>query len=531
MVTHENDIAAWARRVVRMRDGHIESDVRNDAGRSLSLPAPATALAAAPLLQSTPPAPQDDLPALAAPAASTVVLEAAPQDEPVAQPAPVGSASALVAAWEKGRSAFILALRSLWLHKLRAVLSVLGIIIGTAAVIALMAFGKGSMEDALDDIRRQGTTNIIVKSFKPIDEVNTQRRSWVAQYGLTWDDYERFKLIDDVVGTVPMRIFPMEVRNIDRTCNARLVATTEDYKRINQFQMAAGRFLVDGLDQVDETDDQRFRTVVVLGARVAEDLFPFEHPVGKTVVIYKEQYLVIGVIRDRLPQGARGGQSTEDFNKDVYIPIRTCQTRFGERVRIIQGASRSAEAVQIHQITLTISDIDKVRSTGDLVRSLLKENHQRSEWEVHVPLDRLEAAERERARFLGLLVVIAGISLIVGGIGIMNIMLATVTERTREIGIRRALGAKRRDIISQFLIEAVVQTNIGGLLGILVGLLIAFCVPLVTRFFMKSAMPVQLEPWSLVISLVFAIFVGIAFGLYPAYRASRLDPIEALRHN
>jgi putative ABC transport system permease protein len=198
---------------------------------------------------------------------------------------------------------------------------------------------------------------------------------------------------------------------------------------------------------------------------------------------------------------------------------------------IRQGGSRTAESVQMHQVTLTVSDIDKVRSTGDVVRNLLETRHQNKDWEVHVPLDRLEEAERQRDRFNMLLAIIASISLVVGGIGIMNIMLATVTERTREIGIRRALGAKRRDIITQFLIEAVVQTNIGGLLGIVVGLVIVFGVPPVSRLFMKTPMPVQLEPWSIIISLVFAVFVGVAFGLYPAYRASRLDPIEALRHN
>jgi putative ABC transport system permease protein len=296
--------------------------------------------------------------------------------------------------------------------------------------------------------------------------------------------------------------------------------------------MADGRFLIDGQDQLDEGDAKRFRLVVVLGATVADTLFPFEKVVGQTVVINKEQYLVIGVIKERTPRGdASSGQSAEDFNRDVYIPIQTCRTRFGEKVVIRQGGSRTAEQVQLHQITLTTADIDKVRSTGDLVRNLLERNHQKKDWEVHVPLDKLEAAERQRIRSLILLVIIAGISLLVGGIGIMNIMLATVTERTREIGIRRALGAKRRDIIMQFLIEAVVQTNLGGLLGILVGLVLVFVLPPLFRFFANSPLPAQIEPWSIVISLVFAVFVGVVFGLYPAYRASRLDPIEALRHN
>jgi putative ABC transport system permease protein len=435
--------------------------------------------------------------------------------------------------WLKWRSGFVLALRSLWLHKLRSILSVLGIIIGTSAVIALMAFGKGSMEDALEDIRRQGTTNVILESVKPVDDTSgSQRRSWVANFGLTWDDYKRCspRLISTVVGQVPMRIFPQEVRHLGRVCNARVVATTEAYARIHRFEMAVGRFLVDGKDQKDEGDDMRYRNVVVLGARVAEDLFPFEQPVGQSVVINKHQYKIIGVIKDRTPRGASSsGGSEEDYNKDVYMPIQTCKVRFGTRVRIVQGSSRTAEEVQLHQITLTVNDIGMVRSTGDVVTELLKRYHTKNDWKVVVPLDKLEAAERARDRYNMLLGIIAGISLLVGGIGIMNIMLATVTERTREIGIRRALGAKRRDITLQFIIEAVVQTTIGGLLGTAVGLSLVFGLPVLWRFF-GSNLPAQLDVWSIFLSLGVAVGVGVLFGWYPARRASRLDPIEALRH-
>src|SRR5215472_17169189 len=177
--------------------------------------------------------------------------------------------------WDKGRRSLVLALRSLWLHKLRAFLSVLGIIIGTASVIALMAFGRGSMEDALEDIRRQGTNKVIVRSIKPVDTPASARPTWVVNYGLTWNDFEDFRLIDTVVGMVPSRIFPQEVRHRDRKATARVVATTETYARINPFTMAVGRFLRDGEDQTDEGDAQRLRNVAVLGSDVARELFPF----------------------------------------------------------------------------------------------------------------------------------------------------------------------------------------------------------------------------------------------------------------
>src|SRR5689334_5506567 len=171
---------------------------------------------------------------------------------------------------------FVLALRSLWLHKLRAFLSVLGIIIGTGAVIALMAFGEGSMHDALEDIKRQGATNIIIRSVKPPDEGNTSRRSFIAIYGLTFADYERFLTIPDVIRRVPMRVFPTEVRFLEKMAHGRIVATTPEYADVHTFEMSAGRFLT-------AEDDLKMNNYVVLGAGLADDLFPFEDPLGKTV--------------------------------------------------------------------------------------------------------------------------------------------------------------------------------------------------------------------------------------------------------
>jgi putative ABC transport system permease protein len=450
-----------------------------------------------------------------------------------AAPAHTSLLEAAAVVWGKWRSSLVLATRSLWLHKLRSMLSVLGIIIGTAAVISLMAFGEGSMQDALDDIKRQGATNIIVRSLKPPDDSNSNRRAWVINYGLTYADYRRFETMrPTVTGLVPMRIFPHEIRRLEKMVTGRVVATTEDYQRVNKFDMAAGRFLVDSEDQGgDEGDDQKIRNVVVLAASVAEALFPFEDPVGKTVVLSKHNYVVIGVMKVRMPVGSSAsGQQDEDFNNDVYIPLRTCRARFGQKIFVRQAGARWGEEVDLHQITLTISEMSKVRDAGNAVRDLLEGNHQKKDWTVTVPLDRLEEAERAQARYTILLAFIAGISLLVGGIGIMNIMLATVTERTREIGIRRALGAKRRDITLQFIVEAVVQTSIGGLLGVLVGLVLVFGAPLLSELLAGRHLPARLNVLWIFLSLGVSIAVGMLFGWYPARRASRLDPIEALRH-
>jgi len=425
---------------------------------------------------------------------------------------------------ERGRRTLVLALRSLWLHKLRAVLSVLGIIIGTAAVIALMAFGEGSMHDALEDIKRQGATNVIIRSVKPADDSSSARRSFVAHYGLTWDDYERFSTLEVVTRQVPMRVFPQEIRYLERMYNGRLVATTPEYTDINQLQLAAGRFLT-------ADDDRNLINVAVLGAGVAEALFPYEDPLGQSVRIGNYFYPVVGVLQPRTPTGGSGGSlAAEDYNNDVYIPLQTCRARFGAVVYLRSSGSRSGEKVELSQVTLTIADIEKVRPAGDLLRDMLERNHPKQDYAVTVPLDRLEQAEREKERFTRLLVLIASISLMVGGIGIMNIMLATVTERTREIGIRRALGAKRRDITLQFLVEAVGQTTVGGLLGVGLGLGSVVLLPLLWEWFTEGHLPARINVESIFLSLIVSISVGVLFGWYPSRRAALLDPIEALRH-
>jgi putative ABC transport system permease protein len=430
-----------------------------------------------------------------------------------------------VVATEKGRRSTILALRSLWLHKLRAFLSVLGIIIGTGAVIALMAFGEGSMQDALEDIRRMGATNIIVRSVKPPDDSASTRRTRVASFGITRADYERIATLMEsgtVTRMVPMRVFPTEIRRLARMHNGRTVGTTPEYAEVNQLELAAGRFLL-------HEDGIRMSNVCVIGSEVARDLFPFANPMGQTVRAGSYFYRVVGVLRERMPTGGTGGtQAAEDYNHDVYIPLETVKVRFGEQIVVRTSGSFMREQVELSQLTLTVSDIEKVRPTGDIIRNILG-RHTKNDWAVTVPLDRLEEAERAKARYQILLALIASISLVVGGIGIMNIMLATVTERTREIGIRRALGAKRGDITQQFLIEAVVQTTLGGLAGALFGLAVAWLVPWAASMW-DYKLPARVHVPSIFLALAVAVTVGVLFGWYPARRAAHLDPIEALRH-
>ena len=376
---------------------------------------------------------------------------------------------------DKGRRTVVLALRSLWLHKVRTMLSILGIIIGTAAVISLMSFGEGSMQDALEDIKSLGATNIIVRSDKPPDDISTQTRSFVARYGITQKDYELFGTIPTVIRMVPMRIFPKPVYHDQYMWNSRIVATTPEYSEINKVPVASGRFLVD-------KDSEEMQNVCVLGSNAAAKLFPLDSPIDRAVLIDKFSYVVVGVVAERMPTGGSGGsQAAEDFNNDVYIPLGTAEGRFGKTVFLRQSGSRSGEQVEYSQVTLTVGDTEEVRAAGEAIKTIL-DKHPRKDTQVTVPLDILEKAEREKARMTMLLGVIAAISLVVGGIGIMNIMLATVTERTREIGIRRALGATRHHIVWQFLVETGVLSSFGGLIGVALGVSLSLFLGWVSRW-------------------------------------------------
>lgn len=429
-----------------------------------------------------------------------------------------------------------LGLKSLMVQKMRAGLAALGIFIGTATVIWLVAMGEGVSYRAQQQILELGARNVIVRTKEP-NSGDQEANSRVKTYGLLRADYRRIvENIPNISRALPMRELRFELRLNNRTADAKLVGCVEDYLELNQLQMARGRWLA---------PRDRGKKVVVLADDTARRLFPYENPVGRTIWVGSEFYTVIGQTKPRTASAAIGGSlDSRDYNLDAYIPLDTLRHRVGDlvmkRVGSGQGFDFVGEKVELSQITVEVEDIEDVDETAQIIETLLQKYHDREDYAVVVPRELLRQAERTRAMFNVLLVVIAGISLLVGGIGIMNIMLATVTERTREIGIRRALGATRQDIVQQFLTETVVLTASGGLLGVAFGLSVG---PLfrgmrrgLTLISPDLLPPIvqTLEPriamWSVVLSLVISLGVGVVFGVYPARQAAHMDPIEALRH-
>ena len=426
-----------------------------------------------------------------------------------------------------------LAVRSVQLHRMRAGLAALGIFIGTTTVIWLVAMGEGVSHRAQQQILELGATNVIVRTRMPITAREQDANSRVKIYGLLRKDYRRIvEILPNIRRAVPMRELRFELRRGNRTADAKLVGCVEDYFELNHLEIARGRWL---------TPRDRGKKVVVLADDTARRLFRFENPMGKTIWVGSEFYVVIGQTKPRTASAAIGGSlDSRDYNLDAYIPLKTMRHRIGDLVMKRVGGEFQGEQVELSQITVEVMDVDDVEETAAIIEWLLEQYHEKEDWTVVVPKELLRQAERTRAMFNVLLVVIAGISLLVGGIGIMNIMLATVTERTREIGIRRALGATRQHIIQQFLTETVVLTASGGLLGVLFGLL---CGPifrgvrgLITMMSPDLLPPIvytlgpRVAPWSVTLSLFIALGVGIVFGVYPARQAAHMDPIEALRH-
>ena len=434
----------------------------------------------------------------------------------------------------------LLGLKSLRLHALRSILTSLGIVLGVASVIVMVSIGEGNKQTALRAIESLGATNIIVRSQRPPESqsVGSQRRSFVANFGMTEIDLKRLEEFVDAVTIIPLKSVGSEISRGATRTTSQTFGTTPALLGAAKLRISpGGRYLVD-------SDSKRRATVAVIGYEIAKLFYPLSNPVGQKLRIDARVFTIVGVLE---PVGLAGGAGSalvgRDLNKDVHIPIETAKLEFGDVVMRRQSGSFSGEEVEISEIYITAPSTDEVVSMAEHIRNIMKVGHpSMRDVEIIVPWELLENVRRTTATMNMLLTAIAAISLLVGGIGIMNIMLATVVERTREIGIRRAVGASRSDIAFQFLIETGSLSAFGGLLGIVFGVSIsigleAFLPWILSLPGLRSigdigvGIETQITWWSIIVSFLVATGTGLIFGIYPAIIASRQDPIVALRHD
>lgn len=406
-----------------------------------------------------------------------------------------------------------LGLRSLWLHKLRSSLTILGVVFGVGSVVTMLAVGEGASQQALEKIRKLGATNIIIEADK--SKTSSKVRKRMKIYGLTYNDAKAMETSsENVKHIIPVKVANKELRMANRTEEARLVGTTPYWFELIDRELISGRKLV----QYDELNES---SVCVISEHLARKIMHNKYILGEDVRIGGKYFKVVGVLKS--PESV--DLSSFSQPADIYIPISTFIRRFGDVSIETKDGSFVWEKVELHKIIVQADSTDTVEKTAKSIDALLKSKHKDSDFSISVPLALLKQTMETRRMFNIVLGAIAGISLLVGGIGIMNIMLANVTERIREIGIRRAIGAKKVHIVGQFLIETLVLSFLGGLIGIACGVLLPWAITKITE------MPTLVTSGSIMLAFGISACIGVAFGLYPAYKAASLDPIKALRHD
>ena len=488
LVTHEKEVAARARRIIRMNDGEIASDER-----------------------------------LKKPVVTSLQLEEKPSQKTTSSQW-INSLANLTKS----------ALQSMVTHPLRSILTGLGVFIGVVSVIWLLAIGEGIAEQAELEIMELGANNLILSSQKPSQQDRSQKGDYFISWGLTENDYRK------IVDTVPSISAAYPTRELSRRHastehdkkKVEFLGCLPNYRDLHKLKISKGRF-------ISEEDNRDKAEVCVLASGLAKKLFPFGDSIGRTVSIEGNLFTVIGEVAPRSALKDDGKLGFKElFNDNIYLPLETHWAKiFDFYYKGYDGSHL------ISKLTLTIDDQTKLFSVAQMIRDMLIRDHGIEDFQVTVPFELMQQAERAKMTFVALMGLVAGISLFVGGVGIMNIMLATVTERTREIGIRRAIGANKKDIVFQFLLETTVLTGAGGLAGIIAGLL---CAPAYNSLFgmikqiaptLYESLPTAMQnmnpvvvPWSLPLVFAIAVATGIIFGLYPARKASNMDPVDALRH-
>ena len=405
-----------------------------------------------------------------------------------------------------------LGLQNLLLHRLRSLLTMLGMIFGVAAVVSMLSIGAGARQKVMALIEQMGVHNLIVEAKETLDW-QAYRKIRKVSPGLTFQDYRviREDVGDIVIATPRKRMTPTKTLPKSQQDPPTVYGVNPNYLQIAGLHVLEGRFFTD-------QEEKDAAPVCVLGAAARSSLFGGADPIGQYVKVNEQWLRVIGVASPQLSsQTEVAGVPTQDLNNTMYVPLNSAILRLED--------SYSDRRDEIDGMYLRIRDNADMGSVAQIVRAILDSSHHgASDYSVIVPAELLAEQKRTERLFNAVMVAIASISLLVGGIGIMNIMLASILERTREIGVRRAIGARQSDIIRQFVVEATLISFVGGTLGIVFGFIMSRLIALLAGW------STIVTATSILLAFIVSISVGLVFGIYPAMKAARLDPVEAIRY-
>jgi putative ABC transport system permease protein len=395
-------------------------------------------------------------------------------------------------------------------HKFRSLLTMLGIIFGTASVIMMISIGEGTKKQAMAKYQDLGVSNIIVRDRDLTDTELEQMRIRFSK-GLSLEDSRAItEIVPGVKAVAPQAEAALDAVFANRSSRSTVVGVTPEVTEILNFRIDRGVF-------IDHDHYNRQLKVCVLGANIARELFNYENPLGMNIKLGDQWFEVVGVLKPKaLFTETVGELAARDLNNDIYIPLTT----FSRRI-----PPKNPMSSELRQLTIRFESSENLVGSASVIRNIVSRRHfDNDDFSILIPYELMEQEKRESRIYNLLLASIAAISLIVGGIGIMNIMLASVMERTREIGIRRAVGAKRSDIMGQFVTEAIAMSITGGLMGVFLGIFLSLAIALFTE------VSTSITLYSVIIAFGFSVIVGITFGYLPAKRAADLKPIESIRH-
>ncbi len=395
-------------------------------------------------------------------------------------------------------------------HKFRSFLTMLGIIFGTASVIAMISIGEGAKKQAMAKYQDLGVSNIIIRDRDLTDTELEQVRMKFSQ-GLSLDDTKAIsEIVPGVKGVAPQSEAKLDAMFEDKSSKATVIGVTPEVVSILRYRLDRGVF-------IDNDHYDRQLKVCVLGANIARELFSYEDPLGRNIKLGDQWFEVAGVLKTKaLFTETVGELAARDLNNDVYIPLSTFRKRIPKSNTLLS---------ELKQVTVKLESSNNLLESADVIKGILERRHYKNDdFSIIIPYELMEQEKRESRIYNLLLASIAAISLIVGGIGIMNIMLASVLERTQEIGIRRAVGGKRSDIMGQFVTEAMSMSISGGMIGVFLGVGLSLFIGLLTEI--KTTVTL----YSIFIAFGFSVLVGITFGYLPAKRAANLKPIDSIRH-